>query len=66
MNKEPKYLINFFAVKSPHSWHLIPSIKFYYRKDAFFATGEYSPAYSVSFKWLRYIIAVRVQRNLYY
>lgn len=66
MNKEPKYLIDFFIYNKRYHWFIIPTIVFYYRKDVFFETGITSPAIGMSFRWLTFFMGVQLQKNLYY
>jgi hypothetical protein len=66
MSKEPKYLTDFFILKKKHHWFIIPTIIFFYRKETFFETGIYSPAFGLSIRWLTLFIGLQIQKNIYY
>lgn len=64
--KEPKYLTDFFIYHKKYHWFIIPTIVFYYRKDTFFSTGQYSPAFGMSFRWLTFFMGIQFQKNIHY
>ena len=64
--KEPKYLTDFFLYNKRYHWFIIPTIVFFYRKDVFFETGCYSPAFGLSIRWLTFFMGIQFQRNIYY
>jgi hypothetical protein len=66
LQKEPKYLTDFFIYRKKYHWFIIPTIIFFYRKDVFFETGITSPAIGLSFRWLTFFMGIQVQRNIYY
>jgi hypothetical protein len=66
LQKEPKFLTDFFIYRKKYHWFIIPTIIFFYRKDVFFETGITSPAIGLSFRWLTFFMGIQVQRNIYY
>jgi hypothetical protein len=65
-NKEPKYLTDFFLYNKRYHWFIIPTVVFFYRKDVFFETGVYTPAFGFSIRWLTFFMGIQIQRNAYY
>jgi hypothetical protein len=66
MKKDPKYLTDFFIYNKKYHWFIIPTVIFFYRKDAFFDTELYTPAFGFSVRWLTFFMGVQFQRNAYY
>ena len=66
MNKEPKYLTDFFLYNKKYHWFIILTVVFFYRKDVFFETGLTTPAFGLSVRWLTFFMGIQFQRNAYY
>lgn len=66
INKEQKYLIDYFIYKKKFHWFIFPAIVVYYNKDEFFETGVTSPAFCLSLRWLIFFAGVQIQKNTYY
>lgn len=63
--KEKKYIKDFFLLKHKH-FYVLPTFVFYYNKEEFFESGVCTPAISISFKWLKFVIGYQLQKNAYY
>lgn len=67
MEKTPKtkitYHKDFFIYNKKHHWVLIPTIVFYYSKETFLETGVGTPAWSLTIRWLTYMMGVQIQQG---
>lgn len=63
---EKKYDIRFYSKKDGYVLFIIPTIVFFYRSDYFWESGVHTPAFGMSFKWLKFNIGFMIQINPYY
>jgi hypothetical protein len=57
------YHKDFFIYKKKHHWFIIPTIVFFYNKRTFLNTGEYTPAWGVTVRWLIFMVGFQVQQG---
>lgn len=62
MKIKTKYETRFYIRNKSYNFFLLPTIVFFYRKDYFFETGVYTPAFGITFKWLKFYIGFKIQK----
>ena len=66
INKEPKYVTDYFVYKKKNHWFIIPTVVVSYNKYEFWETGVQTPAFGISIRWFQYMVGFVSQRNAYY
>ena len=62
MSYKTKYETRCYIKNSGYNTFLLPTIVLFYRKDYFWETGVYTPAFGITFKWLKFYIGFKIQK----
>lgn len=57
-----KYEIRCYAQSDGFNIFLIPTVVVFYREDCFWETGVYTPAFGITFKWLKFYFEFKIQK----
>lgn len=61
MNKK-KYHKDFFIYNKRHHWFLIPTVVLFYNKQTLLNTGEYTPSWGLTIRWLTFMVGIQIQQ----
>ena len=57
------YHKEFFMYNYRHPWFIIPTVVFFYNKHTFLNTGEYTPAWGLTIRWLTFMAGIQIQEG---